>query len=241
LAPELWQSISLERRKVKKTHLVALVVRQPKRLNLSWTNVSRLQLDWLLPRLPHLKDLQLSGNSWGSVSALCSCNCPLLTSIDLSWLQGFGDPALHDLVSPPVDRRPGLDDTVSRFHRLTSLCLAGTDISIESLKVLLKHCALLKVLDLSYCARITNPGIAELGGAMAPTRETLRELNLTGCNRLTGKIFASLEKFERLERVVLNGCPSVSAEACKSFVKKMEEMKKEVKILEGKCFIISRK
>ncbi|ELT93702.1 hypothetical protein CAPTEDRAFT_226024 [Capitella teleta] len=242
LSPLLWENISLERRRIRKTHLLGIVVRQPKKLNLNWTNINRQQMEWLMPRLPHLQELQLSGNAWGSVSALCSFICPLLTSVDLSWLQGFGDPALRDLVSPPIDRRPGLDDTVSRLHRLTTLCLAGTDISIESVKVILKHCPLVKSLDMSYCARLSNTAIAELTAPSANTKQNLTSINLTGCSKLTGKLFAFVEKFERLEQIVLRGCPSVSLDACKAFVIKMRELDSvDVQMKDEKCFKITRK
>lgn len=222
LAPQLWCSINLERKKVRQCHLVGIVMRQPQELNLSWTNVRRVQLEWLMPRLPHLKKLSLAGNSWGSVCALCSSTCPLLTSLDLSWVQGFGDAALSDLFSPPIDRHPGLDDSISRLHRCVWLSLAGTDISMESLAVIIQHSPLLQSLDLSYCCRITNAGVGELCAPTAPLRESLSSINLTGCNKLTNKVFGSLEKLTKVHKVVLQACPSVSLDACKDYCKKVK-------------------
>ena len=54
--------------------------------------------------------LQLCGISWASVSALCSSSCPLLYSLDLSWVSGTRTQCLRDLLAPPTDHRYMCDE-----------------------------------------------------------------------------------------------------------------------------------
>ena len=121
----LWTAVDVSGRRLRQTHLVGIVRRQPSSLDLSWTNVSYRQLAWLVERLPHVRRLRLAGCSWPGVSALCACRCPLLAELDVAWVAVVYDGCVRELVSPPRDHRPGLDVSASRLRRCTRLNLAG--------------------------------------------------------------------------------------------------------------------
>lgn len=134
----LWTTIDLNRcTSVTPLMLSGIIRRQPVSLDLSWTNISKKQLSWLINRLPGsrcrrtggavtgvftclwtsvaelllcvpgLRVLRLSGCSWAAVSALCTSSCPLLRTLDVQWVEGLKDPQMRDLLSPPTDNRPG--------------------------------------------------------------------------------------------------------------------------------------
>lgn len=134
----LWTRIDLNHCKsITPLMLSGIIRRQPVSLDLSWTNISKKQLSWLINRLPGehwtrdplecsiggwgachltyghlsvppgLRDLVLSGCSWIAVSALCSSSCPLLRTLDVQWVEGLKDAQMRDLLSPPTDNRPG--------------------------------------------------------------------------------------------------------------------------------------
>lgn len=214
----LYVVLDLSRRKVRQCHLVGVVKRQPHVLNLSWTNISYRQLSWLAARLPHLKQLYLEGNSWAAASSLCSSSCPLLHVLNMKWVSGIKDPCIRDLISPPVDHRPGVDDTTSRLKQCRDLSLAGSDITDSSLRVIVQNLPYLKKLDLSFCTRLTNEGLQLLAADPAGTRLTLSELDLTGCSRLTDECFDSLVAMVNVGKVSLQVCPQITLEGCKRFI-----------------------
>ena len=216
LSPQLWHKLDLSRQRITQAHCVGIVKRQPASLNLSWTNISKAQLEWLLPRLPHLHHLHLEGNAWASVAALCSTICPLLSSLNLRWVEGVRDACLRDLLSPPVDHRPGVDVSRTRLHRCGDFALAGTDLSDDSLHVIGSNLPHLSVLDLTYCTRITNEGLSSL--ATGACRNSLQRLDLTGCKQLTDDAFDILVTLPKLEQLSLQACPYISIEACQQFV-----------------------
>lgn len=107
--------------------LIGIVRRQPHHLDLSWCNVRERQLAWLLPRLPQLVSLKLTGVDGGdglTLAALHSCNCPLLSSIDLSWTAA-GDEHVRLLLSRPPDTRPGMSEGRSRLRYLSEVKFTG--------------------------------------------------------------------------------------------------------------------
>ncbi|KAI4901179.1 hypothetical protein NFI96_005914 [Prochilodus magdalenae] len=111
----LWTKIDLSRCKsITPLMLSGIIRRQPITLDLSWTNISKKQLSWLINRLPGLRMLLLSGCSWAAVSALCTSSCPLLRTLDLQWVEGLKDPQMRDLLSPPTDNRPGRSSARTR-------------------------------------------------------------------------------------------------------------------------------
>ncbi len=214
----LWSFINLTRRKIRKDHLIGVVRRQPRNLDLSWTNISRRQLTWLIERLPQLKHLSLVGNSWASACGLCTSCCPLLNSLDLSWLAGVHDACIKDLVSPPTDHRPGVDDSVSRMHCMTSFNLTGSDVTDVAMEDIVRNMTSLSKLDLSYCARVTDAGIAMLCADDSPTRVNITELELTGCHRLTDACFTNLLQLTKLEALYIQSCPNITLQACRDFI-----------------------
>ena len=107
MQPSLWPEIKLVWKTIKKACLLGIVRRQPKALNLSWTNINSVRFTWLIARLPQLKRLYFRGNHWTAASALCSASCPLLHELDFSWVQGVKDDCIRDLLPPPVNHRPG--------------------------------------------------------------------------------------------------------------------------------------
>lgn len=68
--------------------LVAIVRRQPALLNVSWTSLSRDQMDWLLPRIPSTKGLYVRGLAIASlkVSRFCiTCLSSYLRTLFWWW------------------------------------------------------------------------------------------------------------------------------------------------------------
>ncbi|GIY20312.1 hypothetical protein CDAR_206162 [Caerostris darwini] len=228
--PRLWTVMDLTRKKISANTLVGIIRRQPVTLNLSWTNLSRKQLAWLIARLPQMKELILSGCSSASVVALCTCNCPLLRSLDLSWVEGLNDSVIRDLLSPPPDSRPGFIENKTRLRHLTEVKLAGADISDVSVRLLAHHLPLLSKLDLSHCHKVTDMGIAVLGAAKA-TR--LQFLDVSSCSNITDTSLEALKRCNNLAHLDLRDCGQVTEAACSKFVGQNRQtlMQKEAKFI----------
>lgn len=206
--PSLWAEINLNNVKITQAHLIGVVKRQPQRLDLSHTNIRHNQLEWLIARLPHLRHLNLSGNSWAAVSALCSSYCPLLARLDLAWVSGVHDACLRDLLSPPTDRRPGTDNATSRFHNCTEVSLTGSDITDAALSTLKHNAPKMEVLGLSCCVKITDSGI-EILSQMG----MVQDLDVSKCRGLTPGMFEYLKKMAGsllLRRVRIVACEAIS-------------------------------
>ena len=137
--PSFWNTLNASGKRISPPVLVSIVRRQPLNLDLSWTQVSKRQIAWLMPRLPQLQTLSLSGCSAAAASALVSCNTPLLKSLDLSWIDAFDDDLLRDLTSSPADQRPGLVETKTRLRTLHELNVAGSEITDASLRLMSMH------------------------------------------------------------------------------------------------------
>ena len=216
----LWSKIIVSRRKITRDVLVGIVRRQPINLDVSWTNLNRKQLEWLAARLPQLKHLSLAGNSWAAVCALCSSSCPLLYTLDLKWVSGIRDSCIVDLVSPPTDHRPGVDDTVSRLHRVTKLELAGSDVTNKSLELITLFMPKLTHLDISFCTKVTDEGIAILSSDIASSQKNMTYLDLTGCNQLTDECFTHLKTFTDIQLLIVESCPKITMGAFHDFAQK---------------------
>ena len=219
--PSLWNTLSARCKRITAAVLVSIVRRQPRDLDLSWTKISPKQLAWLLPRLPQLKTLSLSGCSAAAASVLSSCTIPLLTSLDLSWTDDFDDELLQELTSSPVDQRPGLVDTKTRLRNLQDLSLAGTDISDESARLIQIHLPNLMRIDLSSCSRLTDKGIALLVGPS--NRSKLTSVLLNRCEKLTDKCFDYFEKCPNLTKLDLMNCDRISVAAFTKFFYKHQQ------------------
>lgn len=212
----LWTRMNVSRRRVTINGLLGITRRQPLSLNLSWTNITFKQLSWLIARLPQLKELLLSGCSSTVITALCSCNCPLLRYLDLRWIDGLTDSMIRDLVSPPKDSRPGFVETRTRLRHLAEIRLSGTDISDVSVRLLAHHLPLLSRLDLSHCHQITDMGIAVLGAAKA---SRLASLDVSSCSNITDTSLEALRRCTSLTFLDLRDCGQVTELACTKFVR----------------------
>ncbi|KAH0502276.1 Lysine-specific demethylase 2B [Microtus ochrogaster] len=146
----LWTRIDLNHCKsITPLMLSGIIRRQPVSLDLSWTNISKKQLSWLINRLPGLRDLVLSGCSWIAVSALCSSSCPLLRTLDVQWVEGLKDAQMRDLLSPPTDNRPDC-------NKVTDQCLS-----------FFKRCGNICHIDLRYCKQVTKEGCEQFIAEMS--------------------------------------------------------------------------
>ncbi|XP_078680561.1 lysine-specific demethylase 2A-like isoform X1 [Branchiostoma floridae x Branchiostoma belcheri] len=213
----LWKVIDLSyARTLNPSVLEGVVRRQPMTLDLSWTNVPRRHLSWLIQRLPTLKHLVLSGCAWSGVSALCTSTCPLLRSLNLCWAEGIKDSTMKDLLSPPADR-PGAPDNRSRLRMMTDLRLAGCDVAEGTIQLLVKHMPHLSHLDLSYCTKISDSCMELLTAEGSPIRESLTDINLTGCRKLTDDSLKLLSHCPNLLKVDVRSCAQVTPEACQQF------------------------
>ncbi|XP_030630838.1 lysine (K)-specific demethylase 2Ba [Chanos chanos] len=218
----LWTRIDLSRCKsITPLMLSGIIRRQPVTLDLSWTNISKKQLSWLINRLPGLRVLLLSGCSWVAVSALCTSSCPLLRTLDLQWVEGLKDPQMRDLLSPPTDNRPGQMDTRSKLRNVVDLRLAGLDVTDSSLRLIIKNMPLLARLDLSYCNHINDQSVNLLTAAGTTTRDSLTDVNLSVCNRVTDQSLTYFKRCGSICRIDLRFCKQVSRQACERFIAEM--------------------
>ncbi|KAK6298940.1 hypothetical protein J4Q44_G00304500 [Coregonus suidteri] len=216
LDKRLWMQVDLSVSKsISPQALSGIIKRQPVTLDLSWTSISKKQLTWLINRLPGLKDLMLSGCSWSSISALSSPSCPLLRTLDLRWADGIKDGQVRDLLNPP-----GCDNR-SQLRNMQSFRLAGLEISDSTLRLVIRHMPLLTRLDLSHCGGLTDQSINLLTAVGSSTRNTLTELNLGGCSKLTDACLRYLRRLSCLSLLDLRECKSVSRKACEAFISEL--------------------
>ncbi|XP_030223338.1 lysine-specific demethylase 2A [Gadus morhua] len=216
LDKRLWSRIDLSiKRTITPQALTGIIKRQPLILDLSWTNISKKQLGWLIGRLPGLKDLMLSGCSWSSISALSSSSCPLLRSLDLRFADGVKDSQIRDLVTPP-----GCDNR-SQLRSMQWFRLSGLEISDSTLRLVIRHMPQLTRLDLSSCACLTDNSINLLTAVGSSTRNTLTDINLAGCNRLTDTCLKYLRRLSCISLLDLRGCRGVSRKACEAFISEL--------------------
>ncbi|XP_053548904.1 lysine-specific demethylase 2A [Bombina bombina] len=213
----LWCRIDVSRCKsLVPQALSGIIKRQPVHLDLSWTNVSKKQLTWLVNRLPGLKDLILAGCSWSAVSALSGSSCPLLRTLDLRWAVGIKDAQIRDLLTT-VSEKPG-HDSRSKLRLLTDLRLSGLDISDVTLRLIIRHCPLLSKLDLSHCPLLSDQSVNLLTAVGSSTRASLSHIHLAGCKGVTDQSLIYLRRACNLILIDLRGCKLVSRGACESFI-----------------------
>ncbi|XP_073532381.1 lysine-specific demethylase 2B isoform X3 [Phyllobates terribilis] len=218
----LWTHIDLNRCKsITPLMLSGIIRRQPVSLDLSWTNISKKQLSWLMNRLPALRELHLSGCSWIAVSALCSSSCPLLRSLNVQWVEGLKDAQMRDLLSPPTDNRPGQMDNRSKLRNITELRLAGLDVTDTSLRLMIRHMPLLSKLDLSFCNHVTDQSINLLTAVGTSTRDSLSEINLADCNNVTDQCLTYFKRCGNICLIDLRFCKQVTKEGCEQFIAEM--------------------
>ncbi|XP_072325354.1 lysine-specific demethylase 2B-like isoform X3 [Scyliorhinus torazame] len=215
----LWITINLSGCiSITPTMLSGIIRRQPIILDLSWTNISKKQLSWLINKLQNLKILVLAGCIWSAISALCTASCPLLRMLDLRWVADLKDSQMKELLSPPTDCRVGQNHNQSKLWNLTEFHLAGLDITDCSLALMTRHMPMLNKLDLSQCNHVTDQSIALLTAPGSSTRETLSEINLSGCHRITDQCLLLLKHCPNLTRIDLRNCKLISPQACQQLV-----------------------
>uniref|UniRef100_A0A3B4GSX7 Lysine-specific demethylase 2B-like n=1 Tax=Pundamilia nyererei TaxID=303518 RepID=A0A3B4GSX7_9CICH len=218
----LWTKIDLNRcTSITPLMLSGIIRRQPVSLDLSWTNISKKQLSWLINRLPGLRVLRLSGCSWAAVSALCTSSCPLLRTLDVQWVEGLKDAQMRDLLSPPTDNRPGQLDNRCKLRNVEELRLAGLDITDTSLRLISRQMPLLSRLDLSYCNHINDQSVNLLTAAGTTTRDSLTEINLSVCNRVTDHSLNFFKRCGSICQIDLRFCKQVTKAACERFIAEM--------------------
>ncbi|XP_050411159.1 lysine-specific demethylase 2B isoform X2 [Patella vulgata] len=215
---KLWRTLDLSRKRLKQVHLIGIVKRQPSNLVLVSSVISQKQLVWLVSRLPQLQTLDLTYCSWATICGLCSASCPFLKSLLLKWAVGIRENCFRDLVLPPVDGKPGLNE-VSRLIRLRNLDLSGCEITDQSLELIVEYMPRLETLGLSYCMRLTDDGIEKLFLESSPLRSSLSELQLSGCCQLSEKsVVLAFNSCASLTSLRCKNCPKISQEMCQSFV-----------------------
>ncbi|XP_031560229.1 lysine-specific demethylase 2B-like [Actinia tenebrosa] len=235
LNQNLWSVIDLSHKKITKAGLEGIVRRQPTTVNLSWTNITCKQLQWLLNRLPRLKELYLSGTTEATVSSLELVNCPGIRVLSLSWSTGVTDSVLLDLIRPPppVDGRIGTGDGKSRLHCLSALYLTGNDVTGKTLQLLMQQCPSLRKIDLSYCPAISDNDIQSLTD-FSTCGHAVKEILLTGCGKLTDGCLKYINRCPSLERLDLRACTKISNDGIEKFVKTRGE---SLRILDEKLVV----
>lgn len=230
--PSLWKKMDVSGKRLTGACLMNIVRKQPECLILDWTAVAKRQLTWLVVRLPQMRELSLQGCSWAGASALRTCTCPPLTSLDLSFVTGLNDASLRDLLSLPPDSRPGLVDTKSRLRHLHTLKLAGCDLSDVSLRYIVQNLPNLSSLDMSSCPRLTDAGVAQLATPPASTINSLLSLDLAGCRLLTETSLEYLSRCNSLERIDLRHISQISQEAVEKFAATRDLLVSDEKLME---------
>ncbi|XP_038053826.1 lysine-specific demethylase 2B-like isoform X2 [Patiria miniata] len=205
----LWHTINVSKVPLDKYVLAGIVRRQPICLDLSGSGVTKMQLAWLMARLPALKELHLARVDLQAIIALCSATCPQLCLLNLQWVS-LQDGHLTTLLSPIRDHHPGLLDDRTKLCKLQELQLAGSDITDMSMEILIEQTPLLARLDLSFCGLMTSQGIATLLAEDSPLVNTLTDLNVSGCHKLSDDCLVSLSRCRKLKKVVACSIPRLA-------------------------------
>lgn len=216
--PNLWKRMNCSEHKLSASLLMAIVRRQPEHLILDWTILAKRQLSWIIARIPSMRNLSLEGVPIQSIFGLHTCLCPQLNTLNLSFVRGFNDHAIREILSPPKDTRPGTDSK-SRLRNLRCLKLSGTDITDVALRYITQGLPMLVQLDLSSCQRITDVGVCQIGTSPCAIK-TLYELDLSSCKLITEISLDYLSKCESLTRLDLRYVPQVSTQAVIKFAAK---------------------
>ena len=106
--PSVWNTVRLCNWRIT-SHILSLIVqRQPLKLYLDCSHISKQQLSWLLPRIPQTRVMSLVGLDFiSAVVSLSTVNTPMLHELDLSFVTSLNDSAIYKLLVSPRDSRPG--------------------------------------------------------------------------------------------------------------------------------------
>lgn len=215
--PSLWRRMTFAHRHLTPDHLRGIVRRQPEVLLLDWCTVNKYQLPWLVQRLPALRDLSLVSVPVKSVVALRGCNYSALRSLDLSFVAGFNDAALRDIIGPNAAnsaRHVFADEQRNvRLRHLHTLNLSGTDITDIALRYVTQYLPSLHTLSLGSCARVSDAGVAQLSTRPASTVALLHSLDLSHAKLVTEQALEHLARCELLTRLDMRHAAQVSTQA----------------------------
>ena len=223
--PIFWPSINLSRfGPIFPDILKSVVLRQPSKVDLSYCTITRKQCDWLLPRLPSLKTIRMSGLSMNIIGSL---NGPLISDlrhIDLRWVDELNDWGLRDLlsVSNGRDHRP-------RFKDLQGLQIAGSGITDEAIHNIIKYCPNLKHLDMSYNGNMNDRVVEAICGS--DLIYSLTKIDFSGCGHVTDKSLLLMKKCYDITWLDFRSCKEITRGACVRFA---HSFKKELVITEDK-------
>ncbi|CAH0549530.1 unnamed protein product [Brassicogethes aeneus] len=220
--PSLWKVMEFSRRHISSDILKGIVKRQPGVLRVDWCNINKFQLPWLIQRLHHLKELSLVGINIKTAISLKSNSCPLLQTLDLSFISDFYDSALRDILGPNNDSRRGPDERF-RFKNCKTLRLSGTDITDIALRYVTQYLPSLEHLNLSLCPRISDAGIAQLSTKPSNTVTSLISLDLSHSKLVTESSLDHLSKCENLVRLDCRHNLQISTQALIKFAAKSDK------------------
>ncbi|ETM47907.1 hypothetical protein L914_07488 [Phytophthora nicotianae] len=202
--------------------IAALVAGCPMLRHLDLSNcvsISDGTLHFVAMSCSELASLILSGcyrvTSVGVNDVLTHCSklsCFNLTECDQVTDQAFvGNYRRHQQLSSPIKHNPSRN-TPNQLHVLR---LRGTHISDMTLKWLSKYSPLLRELDVSGCAGITDMSLLALTGSVMAT--SLRNLYLRNIENITATGISWLaEKCTKLMTLDLTGCPKIRSFSIKS-------------------------
>lgn len=220
--PGLWKRINLSQRHISSDILKGTVRRQPESLILDWCHVNKYQLPWLIQRLTCLRELSLVSVNIKSAVALRTCNCSRLHTLDLSYVTGFNDSALREIIGPSKDTHRIIAEDKIRLGNLKTLRLGGTDVTDIAMRYITQYLPNLTHLSLNSCSRITDAGIAQLSTKPAHTVTKLVSLDLSHSKLITELSLEHLSKCESLTRLDLRHSSQVSTQALIKYAAKSD-------------------
>lgn len=223
--PIFWPSINLSRYgPIFPDTLKSVVMRQPVEVDLSYCTITRKQCDWLLPRLPNLKTIRLSGLPMNIIGSL---NGPLVSNlrlIDLRWVDDLNDWGLRDLLSVSSGR-----DQKPRFRDLQGLQLSGCPLTDDVINNIIRYCPNLKHLDLSYNNNMNDRVVEAI--CASDLIYSLTKIDFSGCPHITDKSLLMMKKCYDLNWLDFRSCREITRGACVRFA---HSFKKELVITEDK-------
>ena len=119
---------------------------QPENIVFNWTNIGKQQLNWLLPKVPTVRSLSLTGLEFISQISGLSSTPTNLVELDLSFVSNLNDAALNKLLLRT-------DDKKSSLLNLRRFALESTDISDISLRYISQQLQSLRILSVSKCTK----------------------------------------------------------------------------------------
>ena len=203
---KLWRECNLDNQTLSTEMLNFIIRKAPETLSISTTNISYKELLWVIQRMPNLRSLNLSNNSWSSVVALSDDSCPPLTRLDISFLSRFDDDNLRTLLSIPAESRPGRNVPQGRLSFCRDLNLAASSISDVSMKLIATKLMHLEKINISF-TDITDKGVSTL---FREGSGKLKAIIAQSCNRLTDATVETLQKVKRLLEADFSRCMKIS-------------------------------